>query len=265
MDFSGILLAGGKSKRFGPNKIKIISDGIPLLADQAIKLCFFCNEIIISSSRENYSFIRRTLEKIKDYGRMLEIPEGVQIPPIKIVLDENIITENTKSIGPLAGIYTGLKKSGNDKCLVVASDMPFISYRLLKLLTDTIKESPGAGSVIIRNKKGTEALCGIYSKEYIKIIEENIKRGVYKISKILDGQEVKWMDSKRLREEKIDMYNFFNINSREDIKEFVRIYDKGAIGHATGNLDSRPGKKWKDNFYRGAGKINIAQTFIIRK
>lgn len=250
MDFSGILLAGGKSKRFGPNKIKIISDGIPLLADQIIKLCFFCNEIIISSSRENHGFIRRTLEKIKDYGQMLEIPEGMQVPPIKIVLDENTVTENTKSIGPLAGIYTGLKKSGNDKCIIIASDMPFISYGLLKLLTDTIEESPEADSVIIRNKKGIEALCGIYSKKYIKIIEENIKRGAYKISKILDGPEIKWIDSKRLREEKIDMYNFFNINSRRDIKEFIQIRNKGIIGYSNSSFNSGSGKKWKDNFYR---------------
>ncbi len=254
MDFSGILLAGGKSKRFGPNKIKIISDGIPLLADQVIKLCFFCNEIIISSSQENHGFISDTLGRIKDYGRILKIPDRMQIPPIKIVLDENIIAKNTTNIGPLAGIYTGLKKSGNDKCLIIASDMPFISYRLLKLLTDTIEESSGADSVIIRNKKGIEALCGIYSKKYINIIEENIKKGVYKISKILDGLKVKWIGSKRLREEKIDIYNFFNINSRKDIEEFVQIRNKGIIGYGNSDFSSGPGKKWEDNFYRGVSK-----------
>ena len=46
MDFSGILLAGGKSRRLGPNKIKIISDDVPLLIEQAIKLGFFTSEII---------------------------------------------------------------------------------------------------------------------------------------------------------------------------------------------------------------------------
>ncbi|HAJ95075.1 MAG TPA: hypothetical protein DCP02_02465 [Actinobacteria bacterium] len=254
MDLSGILLAGGKSKRFGPNKIEIVFDGVPLIADQIIKLCFFCNEIIISSSRENRDFIRSALEKIKDYNRILKIPEVMNIPPIKIVLDENIKIGNTTNIGPLAGIYSGLKKSGNDKCLIVASDMPFISYRLLKLLTDTIEESPGADSVIVRNKKGIEALCGIYSKNYIKIIEESIKKRVYKISKVLDSLEVKWINSKRLREEKIDIYNFFNINSRKDIRKFVQIYNKGVNGYGTDNFSSGPGKKWENNFYRRAGK-----------
>jgi len=254
MDLSGILLAGGKSKRFGPNKIKIISDGVPLIADQIIKLCFFCNEIIISSSRENQDFIRTTLEKIKDYSRMLKIPNRVQIPPLKIVLDENIVIENPTGIGPLAGIYTGLKKSGNDRCLVIASDMPFISYSLLKLLIDTIVENPEADSVIVRNKKGIEALCGIYSKNYITIIEESIKSGVYKISKILDELEVKWIDSKGLREEKIDIYNFFNINSKKDIEKFVQIYNKGVNRYGTDHFNSGTGKKWEDNFYRGISK-----------
>ncbi len=53
MDFTGILLAGGKSSRFGINKIKIEFEGIPLIADQIIKLGFFCTEVLISSSSEN--------------------------------------------------------------------------------------------------------------------------------------------------------------------------------------------------------------------
>lgn len=254
MDLSGILLAGGKSKRFGPNKIKIISNGVPLIADQVIKLCFFCDEIIISSSLENQDFIRTTLGKIKNYSRMLKIPDRMQIPPIKIVLDENITIEGPNGIGPLAGIYAGLKKSGNDKCFIIASDMPFISYSLMKLIVDTIEENPEADSVIVRNKKGIEALCGIYSKNYIKIIEESIKRKVYKISKILDSLEVKWIDSRRLREEKIDIYNFFNINSRKDIEKFAQIYDKGVNEYGTDRFNSGSGKKWEDNFYRRADK-----------
>lgn len=254
MDLSGIILAGGKSKRFGLNKIRIVSDGVPLIVDQVIKLCFFCNEIIISSSRENQDFIRTALEKIKDYSRILKIPEGMRLPSLKIVLDESFITENTTSIGPLAGICSGLKKVSNDKCFIIASDMPFISYKLLRLLANTAEESPEADSVIVKNNKGIEALCGIYSKNYIKIIEGSIKKRVYKISKILDNLEVKWIDSQRLREEKIDIYNFFNINSKKDIEKFVQIYNKGVKEYGTYHFNSWSGEKWENNFYRGVSK-----------
>jgi len=250
MDLSGILLAGGKSKRFGPNKIKIIFDGVPLIADQIIKLCFFCNEIIISSSRENQDFIGTAVTNIKNYIRTLKIPDTMQIPPIKIVLDENIKADSASGIGPLAGIYSGLKKAANDKCLIIASDMPLISHRLLKFLIKTIDENPGADSAIIRNKKGIEALCGVYSKKYIKVIEENIKKGVYKISEILDKLEVEWTDSKRLREENIDIYNFFNINSAKDIEDYERIRINGVAGHMVDIRNNEPDKKWEYNFYR---------------
>jgi len=71
MDFSGILLAGGKSTRFGINKIKLEFEGIPLLADQIIKMGFFCTEILISSSKENFPYIAQVLDRMDKYQRML--------------------------------------------------------------------------------------------------------------------------------------------------------------------------------------------------
>ncbi len=264
MDFSGILLAGGKGTRFGINKIKIEFEGIPLLADQVIKLSFFCSEILISSSRENSRYISQVLERMEQYRKILlaSIPEKNdtagssgdhgKTPVIRIVLDDTETRPDSKSIGPLAGIYSGLKASENKNCLVLASDMPFVSYRVLKLLTRTSEET-GKDAVIIKNPKGIEALCGIYSKEYIKQIRACIKKGIYKISEILKGREVEWIDSTKLKEEKIDIYNFFNINTRGDIKKFDNISKKGIPGLDTdlGGLKGGSRDIWETFFYRG--------------
>ncbi len=271
MDFSGILLAGGKSTRFGINKIKIESEGIPLLADQVIKLSFFCSEILISSSRENSRYIRHVLDRMDEYRKILLNSKSVKVdaislsgnnessvpskyawkkPAIRIVLDDTDIRPDGKSIGPLAGIYSGLNVSKNKNCLVLASDMPFVSYRVLRLLTRTSEET-GKDAVLIRNLRGIEALCGIYSKEYIKQIRACIKKGIYKIIEILGPREVEWIDSTKLREEKIDIYNFFNINTRDDIKSFNRILNKGIPGMAPDRLNGGPHNIWEAFFYRG--------------
>ncbi|GAG90244.1 unnamed protein product, partial [marine sediment metagenome] len=212
MDFSGILLAGGKSTRFGINKIKIESEGIPLLADQVIKLSFFCSEILISSSRENSRYIRHVLDRMDEYWKILLNSKSVKVdtvslsgnnknpvpsgdkwekPAIRIVIDDKETRPERRRIGPLAGIYSGLKVSKSKNCLVLASDMPFISYRVLRLLTQTSEET-GKDAVIIRNPKGIEALCGIYSKEYIKQMSDSIRNGIYKISEVLGDRDVEW-------------------------------------------------------------------------
>ncbi|MCK5566773.1 MAG: NTP transferase domain-containing protein, partial [Actinomycetia bacterium] len=84
MDFSGILLAGGKSTRFGINKIKLEFDGIPLLADQVIKLSFFCSEILISSSRENSRYIRHVLDRMNEYGKILLNSKPVKVDAVSL-------------------------------------------------------------------------------------------------------------------------------------------------------------------------------------
>ena len=271
MDFTGILLAGGKSTRFGINKIKIEFEGIPLLAGQIIKMGFFCNEVLVSSSDENYRYISQVLEGMEKYQEMLltskfikagtdllsgnnesSIPSGSnwKKPVIRIVIDDEEIRPKGKRIGPLAGIYSGLKEAKNKNCLVLASDMPFVSYRVLRLLT-RISEETGKDAVLIRNRRGIEALCGIYSKQYIKQIRTCIKNEIYKIIEILGDDEVEWIDSRKLKEEKIDIYNFFNINTSGDIENFDLIRKKGIPGVAPEKLNKGQRDAWKAFFIRG--------------
>ena len=66
--------------------------------------------------------------------------------------------------------------------------------------------------------------------------------------------EVRWIEPGELDEEKIDIYNFFNINSRKDVEEFIKILDKGVNDHGTNNIHSGTGQKWKDHFFRGTGQ-----------
>jgi molybdopterin-guanine dinucleotide biosynthesis protein A len=254
MDFSGILLAGGKSRRFGPNKIKIMSGDVPLLVEQAVKLGFFTREIIISTSRENYAYTENIMGDLEKYVSLLDVPPAYTLPEVKIVIDDEDIKKSNGSIGPIAGIYTGLKHISAGYGLVLAADMPFVSFKLLKLLDDTLAGASHPDAVIIENIKGIEALCGIYSKKCIKIIEESIISRIYKISDILNNLDVRWMGPEELKHKKIDKYNFFNINLPEDIEKYRDIREKGVRNYGTNNIDSRTIGQWKDHFFRGTGK-----------
>ncbi len=274
MNFTGILLAGGKSTRFGINKIKLEFEGMPLLADQIIKMGFFCTEILISSSKENFPYIAQILDRMDEYQRVLLNSKPGKIdavslsasdespvssgydwkkPDIKIVVDDAETSPDGKKIGPLAGIYSGLKEAKNKNCLVLASDMPFVSLRFLVRSRRTSEET-GKGGVLNKNLRCIEALCCIYSKEYINRIRICIKNGIYKIIEILGPREVEWIDSTKLSEERIDIYNFFNINTSGDIETLDRIRNKGIAGVDPDRLKGGPRDAWKAFFYRGIDK-----------
>jgi len=251
-DLTGIILAGGKSTRPGFNKIEVKIGNVPLFIDQIFKLCFFCNEILISTSENNYEFINREIKKIKkyyiDYYSFCNLDK---IPAVKIIMDKVRPTQdnsdgNNVSIGPVSGIKSGLEYAKNPYSLVVAFDMPFITYKYFYLLID-IKNSQSKlkDAFIIKTEKGYESLCGIYSKNCLNVISKNIENKKYKISEIFQYSDTliikpvraftKWkpynngendeINFYKLNNKKIDSLNFFNINTSDDYNYFNKIWN----------------------------------------
>lgn len=280
MNLTGIILSGGRSRRFGFNKLKLKTGPVPMIIDQIFKLSFFCNEIIISTSLDNHQIVFSQLARIRKYQKYYDFKKLQNIdmnfdnpykinftfPDIKIILDEtNDIDLDVYSLmGPIIGIYTSLTDSINFYSIVVAIDMPFISYRLLQLLTDDLvpgnkgqddnmplpaypgyKQSKDAR--IIKTEKGFEVLCGLYSKDCLGILKENIKRQKYKISEILNYIDTETILDYQLELNMIDDLNFFNINRMQDYYKFRNIWQnkKKSLDKNISFTDI-----WADFFFR---------------
>ena len=284
-DLTGVILAGGKSIRLGFNKIQIKINTIPLFIDQIFKLAFFCNEILISTTDNNYEFVENELSKLNNYSDYyLEVCSKDKIPSINIIKDEfevnelncntfgsvkaHTISNKAENIGPINGIYSGLNQAKNFYCIFLAFDMPFISYNLLSLLSDMKSKNNKKKDVyIINSKKGYEALCGIYSKNCINIISKNIMEKNYKISEIYPFINIELINldkiNSKLKDYKIDNLNFFNINTKNDYDIFSKLYDNFVYistsksnAEIVINRESLPSsqtlfcQKWKYFFYR---------------
>jgi molybdenum cofactor guanylyltransferase len=222
MDITGIVLAGGKSIRLGFDKTLLKIGNIPLFVDTAIKLSFFCREIIISSSIENFVTISVELKKFNKYLKEY-ILEHNKTPLIKIVIDPDYSGEKKlQNAGPLKGIYSALLESGNYYSFICASDMPFLSYNMMKTLIKYTETSETKKDIVVlKTKKGFEALSAIYSRKCIKIIEENLNEGVFKVSDIFPYQNTLVLGEEIIINHKIDELNFFNINTIKDY-EFLQ-------------------------------------------
>lgn len=289
MNLTGIVLAGGRGTRYGFDKLKIKAGPVPLFIDQIFKLNFFCSEILVCTSKSNYPVIFSEISKIRSYQKKYnfekifntEINSGnfykkaLKLPDIRIILDKDRfpdsnkdhfgqVLRNPKNIGPIIGIYTGLLHARYIYSIVVAFDMPFISYNLLNLLINisglnhkksgssklaslSHKRTGGKAVYVIRTEKGFEVLCGLYSKDCLDILNENIKKKKYRISDALDCLDTEIIPGGKPGLAGIDGLNFFNINRAQDYEKFKNLWqDKKA----SLNTDTSFTEVWSDFFYR---------------
>lgn len=186
-DVSAIILAGGRSRRFGKDKALLIWDGEPLIS-RLVRLlkAQFREVLVVTGSRRRYTEI----------------------------LDVPILEDIVKDKGPLGGIYTGLLASSNEDNLIMACDMPLLDLRVVSLL---LNERDGSQVVVPEVRGHLEPLLGIYNKSCIPQIEELLERGSLKAHDLLHKVVTKVIPEDRIRAINSDLRCFTNINSQADL------------------------------------------------
>ncbi len=192
MDISCIILAGGRSKRFGHDKI-LERIGNTSLLEKVISLIDpISKEIIIVTAKE------RTLTRIAKN--------------IKV----KIVNDIFPGQGSLGGIYTGLVKSDSFYNLVVAADMPFLNESLLRYM---IKVADGYDFILPRVNKLYEPLHAIYSKNCINPINSILGQDKKVIIELFNYVKVKFIEAEEIDRFDPKHLSFFNINTIEDMEK----------------------------------------------
>jgi molybdopterin-guanine dinucleotide biosynthesis protein A len=198
MDITGIILAGGKSLRFGRNKATEKIAGMTLVERVIKQLLSLTREIILVTNEDSSQFAKFDfIEVVSD------------IYPAK---------------GPLGGIYTGLIASHTAANIVVACDMPFLNAALLSHMVEI---SPGFDAVIPRwPNNQIEPLHGIYSNSCIPVMKKRLEDNQLSISECLKEMRVHYFDQAEFSKFDPEFQSFFNINNQADIELFNKIETK---------------------------------------
>ena len=121
---AGIVLAGGRSSRFGSDKLRApMADGRPLLAHAVGGLLAMCPTVAVVIGRD---------EAVPD-----GLPDGLVI-----------VRDPEEFGGPVVGLLAGLEAltpSAHDVVLVAGGDMPTLDRDVLQLLGDALRADPSAG------------------------------------------------------------------------------------------------------------------------
>jgi molybdopterin-guanine dinucleotide biosynthesis protein A len=201
MDITGIILAGGKSLRFGRNKATEKIAGMTLVERVIKQLSSITREIILVTNEDSSQFAKFDfLDVVSD------------IYPAK---------------GPLGGIYTGLIASHTAANIVVACDMPFLNAALLSYMVEI---SPGFDAVIPRwPNNQIEPLHGIYSGSCIPVMKKRLEDNRLSISECLKEMRVRYFTQAEFSKFDPEFQSFFNINNQADIELFNKIMAKKHI------------------------------------
>lgn len=159
-NITGIVLAGGKSSRFGSDKAMASWKGKTLLENAIRILEPCCDKVVISSNNPEYMFT------------------GCEVWP-----------DTLKINAAITGFYSCLKKSETELNLILSCDMPLISTNLLEYLIANIDNYEAI--VPVHDTNHVEPLCGLYRKSFLPAIEKNILEKNYSLQKLLSCDQVK--------------------------------------------------------------------------
>ena len=192
----GVILAGGKSKRFGEDKSEIKLGSKTLLEHTLDKIKSKFNTIIIVSNNKI----------VKDYITIKDCIEG--------------------QLGPLVGVLSAMKciKKNNYSHQWIATfpcDTPFFNTSIIEKFIEATKVNDSL-LYFVKSEKKRHNIFGLWSLKLIEILEKDIIENNHrKVEKWADKIGVKTIN---MPYDNIDQ--FFNINTKEDLAEAEKILTK---------------------------------------
>ena len=184
---TGVVLAGGKSTRYGTNKAFAEIQGIRLV-ERTIRVMgsVFQRLLIVTNTPDEFAY-----------------------------LDLPMVEDLIKGFGPLGGIYTGLEAIDDEAGFFVACDMPFLRENFLRHMVSLRGDYD---AVVPRVRWMVEPLHALYAKQCLPAIRESIHSREYQILKFFQKIKVRYVEEEEIRRVDPDLKSFFNINRPEDLE-----------------------------------------------
>lgn len=185
---TGVILAGGSSRRMGTNKALLELEGVALIEHIYRKLATLFQEVIIvTNTPADYDFI-----------------------PCRKVSD--VFT----AAGSIAGLHAGLVHSSFDTIFVTACDMPNLDSDLIRHLHSLHGEH---AATIPFSQGGQEPLHAFYSRSCSNVFSAAIKQGDRKILEIIKQLDVKLIPWDRIKSLPGAAHSFLNVNTPEEFRQ----------------------------------------------
>ncbi len=189
-DILGVVLAGGRSRRYGSDKAFAQLGGVSLVQRAARTLLPLAGRVVVVAN----DLDRHSLE-------------GQPVRP-----------DLVSGLGPLGGLHTAVAWAAEDAMrgvVVLATDMPFVPTPLLDDLVGRLER----GAAVVpasRGPRGFEPLCAAYDVGCLPAIEAAIEKGDRAVISFFPAVDLRIVELARVSAYGDPDTMFFNVNRPED-------------------------------------------------
>src|SRR5258708_25914894 len=193
---TGIILAGGSSRRMGTEKALL-----PLPGNKQLTFVEHLAALLAGQCREGLLVARDEAQATR-YARAT----GVRM-----------LIDKVPDRGPLMGLYSGLSAMDaaiSSHALVMAVDMPLVQPALVAFLL----AQPRTDALLVPIVNGVpQVLCAIYPHSVLPLVEQRLQSGRRDPRSLLEVAPVSYMEEEQLREGGPKLRSFVNVNTPEEL------------------------------------------------
>ena len=189
IEVTGVLLAGGKSRRMGEDKRHLVVGEQTLLErGLAVLQSIFC-EVLVVIAQDS--------------------------PPLKVAAQ--VVRDLVPDCGSLGGLYTGLTQATTPYIFVVACDMPFLNQAVITQFTS---RRGTADIVMARLADRLHPMHALYGKRCVPALEEMIRARQFKIQEVVSHSflRVHYVTEADLLTIDPSGHSFYNVNTMADLE-----------------------------------------------
>ena len=188
-EVTGVLLAGGKSRRMGEDKRYLIVGQQTLLERGLAVLRSIFQDVVVVIAQDS--------------------------PPLNI--NARVVRDLVPDCGSLGGVYTGLKEAATSYIFVVACDMPFLDQNVI---SEFIRRRANTDIVVARLAARLHPMHALYGKGCLPAIEQMIMARQLKIQDLVSqiSLRVQYVTDRDLLTIDPSWRSFHNVNTPADLE-----------------------------------------------
>jgi molybdopterin-guanine dinucleotide biosynthesis protein A len=196
-DVTGVLLAGGKSRRMGQDK-RFLSIGEETL-------------------------YARSLSVLRSVFQHVVVVIAQDSPAVES--DTRVLRDLIPDCGSLGGLYTGLKQADTEWVFAVACDMPFLDPATIRHFI----QLKGEGDVVMAKlQHGLQPMHALYHRNCLPVIETLIQAQDFKIHQLADHPSLRArvVTPRELGRVDPEGRSFYNVNTPDDLAAARSLHDR---------------------------------------